>query len=43
MDSMHKLYIQRAQNELNLSIMILKISDNKQIQVSIFNTKENTG
>ncbi|MFA5888302.1 MAG: HEPN domain-containing protein [Candidatus Nanoarchaeia archaeon] len=42
MDSMHKLYLQRAQNELNLSLMVLRISDDKEMQVSVFGMKEDT-
>jgi len=41
-DSEHKLYLQRAQNELNLSLMILRITDDKGLQVSIFGMKEDT-
>jgi uncharacterized protein (UPF0332 family) len=41
-DSEHKLYLQRAQNELSLSLMILRISDDKNLQVSIFRMKEDT-
>ena len=34
--------MKRAQNELNLSIMIMKISDDKEMQVSIFKVPEDT-
>jgi len=42
MDSEHKIYLARAENELNLSIMIQKISDNKQLQIEVFQIKEDT-
>lgn len=42
MDSGYKLYLQRAQNELNLSQMILRISDDKKMQVVTFGMKEDT-
>jgi len=42
MDSEYKIYLTRAQNELNLSIMIQIISDNKDMQVEIFKIKEDT-
>lgn len=42
MDSMHRLYLQRAQNELNLSLMLLRISDDKEMQVSVFSMQEDT-
>lgn len=42
MDSSYKLYIERSQNELNLSIMILKISDDKEMQLSTFKMKIDT-
>jgi len=41
-DFEHKIYLTRAQNELNLSIMILRISDDKGMQVSTFGMKEDT-
>jgi uncharacterized protein (UPF0332 family) len=42
MDFEYKIYLQRAQNELNLSMMIQKISDIKKIQLEIFAMKEDT-
>jgi uncharacterized protein (UPF0332 family) len=39
---MHDLYLRRAQNELNLSLIILKISDNKDLQISTFGMKQDT-
>ena len=42
MDSESKIYNARAQNELNLSMMIQKISDDKKMQVEIFGVKEDT-
>lgn len=42
MDFEYKIYLARAQNELNLSIMIQKISDDKKIQLEIFGMKEDT-
>lgn len=42
MDSIFKIYLKRAENELNLSMMIQKISDDKQIQLDIFGTQEDT-
>ena len=42
MDSVFKLYLKRAQNELNLSIIIMKISDDKEMQVSVFKVSEDT-
>lgn len=42
MDFEHKIYLARAQNELNLSMMILKISDDKKMQIEIFAMKEDT-
>ena len=42
MDSIFNLYLQRAENELNLSIIILKISDDKELQLSVFGMKEDT-
>jgi len=41
-DSEYKLYLQRAQNELNLSRIILRISDDKDLQISTFAMKEDT-
>ncbi|MBI4738841.1 HEPN domain-containing protein [Candidatus Woesearchaeota archaeon] len=42
MDFEHKVYFARAQNELNLSGMVQKISDDKKMQVEIFGMKEDT-
>ncbi len=42
MDFEYKIYLARAQNELNLSMMVLKISDDKKMQIEIFTMKEDT-
>ena len=42
MDFEYKIYLARAQNELNLSIMIQKISDDKKMQIEIFAMTEDT-
>jgi uncharacterized protein (UPF0332 family) len=42
MDSDCDIYLQRAKNELDLSEIILRISDDKEMQVSIFGMKEST-
>src|SRR3989338_3385200 len=42
MDFEYKIYIARAQNELNLSVIVQKISDDKKMQIEIFNMKEDT-
>lgn len=42
MDFEYKIYLSRAQNELNLSIMVKKISDDKKMQLDIFGMKEDT-
>jgi uncharacterized protein (UPF0332 family) len=42
MDFEYKIYLARAQNELNLSMMVLRISDDKKMQVEIFAMKEDT-
>ena|SRR3989338_420911 len=42
MDFEYKIYLARAQNELNLSLMIVRLSDDKELQVSIFGMKEDT-
>ena len=42
MDFEYKIYLTRAQNELNLSMMVLKISDDKKLQIEIFAMKEDT-
>ena len=42
MDSNYKIYLQRAKNELNLSLIIIKISDNKDLQLSVFGMQADT-
>ncbi len=42
MDFEYKIYLARAQNELNLSVMVQKISDDKKMQIEIFGMKEDT-
>lgn len=42
MGSEYKIYLERAENELNLALIIKKISDNKKLQIEIFNLKEDT-
>ena|SRR3989338_5485495 len=42
MDFEYKIYLARAQNELNLSMMVQKISDDKKLQIEIFGMKEDT-
>ena len=42
MDFEYKIFLARAQNELSLSMMVQKISDDKKIQVEIFGMKEDT-
>ena len=42
MDFEYSIYLTRAQNELNLSSMIIKISDDKKLQISTFGMKEDT-
>ena len=42
MDFEYKIYLARAQNELNLSMIIQKISDDKKMQVEVFGMKEDT-
>lgn len=42
MDFEYKIYLARAQNELNLSMMIQKISVDKIMQVETFRMKEDT-
>ena len=42
MDFEYKIYLTRAQNELNLSIMIKKISDDQKMQLEVFGMKEDT-
>lgn len=40
MDSEFKLYLKRAQNELNLARMIIKLSIEKDIQINVFEIEE---
>ncbi len=42
MDSIFELYIKRAQNELNLSLIIMKISEDKNMQNTLFKLEEDT-
>ena len=42
MDFEYKIYLARAQNELNLSTIILKLSDDKELQVTRFGVKADT-
>jgi uncharacterized protein (UPF0332 family) len=42
MDFEYQIYLARAENELNLATMIQKISDDKEMQVAIFEMKEDT-
>ncbi len=42
MDFEYKLYLARAQNELNLSVIGQTISDDKKMQVDLFGMKEDT-
>jgi uncharacterized protein (UPF0332 family) len=42
MDSEHEIYLARAENEVNLSLIVLKISDDTKMQVEIFGLKEDT-
>jgi len=42
MDSEYKIYLARAENELNLSIIVQKISDDKKMQIEVFGMKEDT-
>jgi len=41
-DSEYKIYAARAQNEVNLAKIILKISDDKELQIATFGMKEDT-
>jgi len=41
-DSDYRIYLARAENELNLAAIILKLSDDKEMQVSMFGTKADT-
>jgi len=42
MDFEHKIYLARAQNELNLSLMIMRISEDIDLQISTFGMKQDT-
>lgn len=42
MDLTFRLYLGRAQNELNLSSIIMNVSDNKDMQVSVFKIRADT-
>jgi len=42
MDFEYKIYLTRAQNELNLSVIVQRISDDKKLQIEIFGMKEDT-
>ena len=42
MDYEYKIYLKRAENELNLSMIIFSISDDKNMQISTFGMKEDT-
>ena len=42
MDSNYKIYIKRAGNEINLSKMIMKISEDDKIQADIFEMPKDT-
>ncbi|HIH38359.1 HEPN domain-containing protein [Candidatus Woesearchaeota archaeon] len=42
MDFEYKIYLTRAENELNLSMIIQRISDEKTMQIEIFKMKEDT-
>ena len=42
MDFAYKICLARAQNELNLSIMVQRISDDQKMQIEIFGIKEDT-
>lgn len=42
MDSESKLYIKRAQNEINLSNMIMKISEDDKLQADVFEMPQDT-
>jgi len=42
MDFEYRIYLERSENELNLSMIILKISDEADIQVNIFAMKPDT-
>lgn len=42
MDSEHKIYLERAENELNLSSILQKLSENPKMQTEIFEMKQDT-
>ncbi len=42
MDFEYKIYLTRAENELNLSIIVKKISDDRKMQIEVFMMKEDT-
>lgn len=42
MDSTYKIFLKRAQNELNLSTIIIKISNDKEMQLASFNLSPDT-
>lgn len=42
MDFLFELYLKRAQNELNLAIITMKISDDKEIQTTVFKLPNDT-
>jgi len=42
MDFEHKIYLLRAENELNLSLIIMKLSEDSKLQISVFSMKEDT-
>ena len=42
MDSAYKRYIQRARNELNLSLILMRISEDGNMQTNLFNLPEDT-
>ena len=42
MDFEYRIYLARAQNELNLSSIVQKVSDDKKMQVETFGMKEDT-
>ena len=42
MDSLFELYLKRAQNELNLALIIMKVSEDKELQINIFKLEGDT-
>ena len=42
MDSGSRLYLQRAKNEFNLSVIVMRISDDKEMQLSVFGMQADT-